>query len=273
MALTPISDPEAAELGLLVQYAMDMGQIPVTPPLDPRAVGWALRAHILGRDQVLSEEEDVCFGFVAERTTNPGQFVAVLRGTANTLEWIEDAEFLLMACPWGGQVESGFWGLYQRMSLVLPTGPERLPLAKGIAALVGSGSVTVVGHSLAGALGTYLALELALDHVDTGACLFASPQPGDLAFARLFEATVRTYKLFNFELDIVPRVPSGFGYTSLLRATWIKGGEAQARIRFSVDCHHHILCYCAMLHYALAAWTGWPGQDQKLANCVAGPNR
>jgi hypothetical protein len=80
----------------------------------------------------------------------------------------------------------------------------------------------------------------------TMTCLFASPHPGDQAFVMLFDQTIADYRLFNYILDIVPRVPPGLGYAAL---PLIRPQTAEAAIRFDIGCNHHVICYCAMLDY------------------------
>jgi hypothetical protein len=74
---------------------------------------------------------------------------------------------------------------------------------------------------------------------------------------------VKAYQLYNYELDIVPRVPRGFSYTDLPRVSWIGIASAQAHIRFDFLCHHHIESYRAMLDYGADDWSGHP--------CILGP--
>jgi triacylglycerol lipase len=81
------------------------------------------------------------------------------------------------------------------------------------------------------------------------ACLFASPHTGDKAFVDLFDRSVVDYRLFNYLLDLVPRLPVGLGYEPLPRRTVIRPETGEARIRFDIGCNHHVVCYCAMLDY------------------------
>ena len=125
-------------------------------------------------------------------------------------------------------------------------------LAPTIATAAGAaGPVTVVGHSLGAALATYLALDLARGGLGTrvSACLFASPHTGNQAFVELFDKTITDYRLFNYILDVVPRVPLGLGYSPLPRRTVIQPATAEANIRVTIECNHHVICYCAMLDY------------------------
>lgn len=81
------------------------------------------------------------------------------------------------------------------------------------------------------------------------ACLFASPRTGDGGWTALFDATVASYQLYNYILDLVTHVPS-LGYATLSKATVLQPSTAQAHIRLDVLCNHHVLCYCAMIDFA-----------------------
>ena len=138
-----------------------------------------------------------------------------------------------------------------------------------------AGPVTVVGHSLGSALATYLTLDLARAGLSArvSACLFASPHPGDQAFVALFDQTIADYRLFNYILDIVPRVPPGLGYAALPRRTVIRPSTAEAAIRFDIGCNHHVICYCAMLDYeeTMNATNPVPPGEEGSKACILGP--
>jgi hypothetical protein len=262
-----ITDAQAVSFGLLVMYAEDMytpGAL--KPALDPRilAAGWTVVSYLTAHDAVFPADTDadrtldvsntarVFFGFVAQNNTDHS-YVAVIRGTDGIVEWVIDAEFVLIPHPRhaGVRIEQGFWNIYQTLSLANPsTGVTTYQnAAEGIAALVGAGTVVVAGHSLGSALATYLTDDLA-DRLGprATACLFASPRTGDPAWANLFDTNVTSYRVFNYILDIVTHVPS-LDYATLGRATVVQPATAQAGICLDVLCNHHVLCYCAMIDY------------------------
>lgn len=277
-----ISDPAAAQLGLLIEYAMDMysrpgGQETLEPAPDPRlSPNWKICGYICGTDALFRlhssiqlDADTVFYGFLAQSTAKPDDFVAVIRGTDGIVEWIEDAQFVPIPDSAGGHVEQGFWQVYQ--SLKLRMAGTMQDIVSGLEKAVGSGKLTVIGHSLGSALGTYLTLDLAgSTHLkqNVEACLFASPQTGDGTFVSRFANTVGKYKLFNYVLDVVPWVPRGLGYETLPGATWITPFDAQARIRCNVLCNHHILSYCAMLDYRLLDWDAVRIEDKRCAACI-----
>jgi triacylglycerol lipase len=103
---------------------------------------------------------------------------------------------------------------------------------------------------------------------------FASPHPGNQAFATLFDHTVNNYVVYNYLLDLVPRVPpTEIGYCSLPKRQVIQPATAQAEIRFDVGCNHHIVCYLAMLDYkaTMQAITPVPAGEEGSAACIRGP--
>ncbi len=162
------------------------------------------------------------------------------------------------------------------MQLISPTGAVLGDLAPAIADAAGpSGTVTFVGHSLGAALATYLTLDLARGDLGprASACLLASPHTGDQAFVTLFNQTIADYRLFNYILDLVPRVPLGLGYMPLPRRTLLRPGTAEAHIRVNIPCNHHVICYCAMLDYegTKQAATPVPAGEAASAACILGP--
>ncbi len=285
-----ITNSQAAPLGLLLMYAMDMftdmGEKPttLTPAVDSRVTdaGWTVRGYLTASDAVfgkgapLGRGERVYYGFVAQ--DDSGRFVAVVRGTHGLAEWIEDAKFVPIPHPTiaGATVEQGFWDIYAGMELVATDGSAiGSSAASGIPQLVGAGPLLVLGHSLGSALATYLSLDLAKGALGgrVSACLFASPQTGDTAFAREYDATLADYRVFNYVLDVVPRVPLGLGYATLPRTTVLQPATSEAVIRVDVSCNHHVICYSAMLDFEA---TQAPGvvrtdDDKQCAACILGP--
>lgn len=283
--MTKIPDPRAAQMALLAMYAEDMYRIPVlgdnnlTPPVDSRvSANWNVVGFIAGRDAILDTQsmglgDVVYYGFLGVSKTNPTEFVAVIRGTENFIEWIVDAEFLPVHHALKGRVEGGFYSIYRSMEFIDGAGVAK-NLDEGIAPAIGQGTVTVVGHSLGSALATYLTIDLAVSQQmgsRVRACMFASPRPGDTEFVNYFDQQVASYTLYNYALDVVPTVPGLFGYTSLPRATRIAPSDAQSIIENTLPCNHHAICYAAMLDRTAADWTTMPPVDQQCAACIDGP--
>jgi triacylglycerol lipase len=279
----------SCDLRALGRYRTGTGLL--TPPAAPglSAAGWTVVAYITGDDSLLREGplqlkgQTVCYGYLAGKAS--GELVAAIRGTDGFVEWVEDGEF--PPIPYAPQiplpagqnsisVEQGFWTLYVSMRLISPVGAPLGALAPAIVNAAGSsGTVTVVGHSLGSALATYLTLDLARGGLGgrVSACLFASPRTGNQAFVNLFDLTVADYRLFNYVLDIVPRVPLGPDYMPLPTRTVLRPETAEASIRVDIGCNHHVICYCAMLDYegTMRAVTPVPAGEEESAACVLGP--
>ncbi len=274
-----ISDPLSAQRALLAMYAEDMYNPAeadaLNPPLDPRAsdswriVGYLTAANALFSAQTIQLGERVYFGFLANSIATPSQYVAVVRGTESAIEWLENLEGLLVPHPLAGQVEQGFFSIYQSLrysaagagTLARAQAEGDTAGAVGIAAaLPPNASLTVIGHSLGSALGTYLLCDLAQiapRQFSLDACLIASPHAGDRTFVERVDHDAPLYKVYNYIFDIVPHVPPslplGFGFQPLPKATWITSNDAQARINNDLLCNHHAFCYAAMLDYASVA--------------------
>jgi hypothetical protein len=142
-----------------------------------------------------------------------GDVVIAIRGTEGILEWIHDAEFLLVTCPFlagAGHTEDGFTAMYTSL---------RTGVAAGSPGVVGAlatlpftqpvGSVTICGHSLGGALATLLALDVAANSrfKDPTVYTYASPRTGDPSFASTYDQVVRkSFRIAN-RIDLVPKLP------------------------------------------------------------------
>lgn len=273
-----------ARLGLLVAYAFDMhagAPRTLSPAPDPRlSLEWILRGYITAQDVVLHRfsflEVDAprcCYGFLVESIANPGQFVAVVRGTADTIEWVIDAKFGQMPHPAGGHAEIGFYHVFATMQFLNLDGIEA-DVGIGISTAVGEGSLTVVGHSLGAALAIFLTLEMAKVEwlgARVRGRFFASPRPGDQAFADAFAASVKDAVAYAFERDEVPEVPKGFGYLPLHCLHLITRETSQALIADNLAAAHHIYSYLAELDYTLIDWRTVPAVDRDLTACILGP--
>jgi len=142
-----------------------------------------------------------------------GDVVIAIRGTEGIKEWITDAEFLLVTCPFlagAGQTEDGFTAMYNSLATSAAAGSPSvvgalatLPFQQPVS------SVTVCGHSLGGALATLLALDMAANttFTDPTVYTYASPRTGDPSFASTYDQVVKnTFRIAN-RLDLVPKLP------------------------------------------------------------------
>jgi len=259
---------EDAQLGILCQAAYFVrGPLSLPPVSTPIPEPWIIRNYFSAEDAIFRGKggSRVYYGFLAESKTNPGNFVAALRGTIDMIEWGENGEFVLRPHPVAGHIETGFFGIYQTLQL------GNMPALAGICEQVGArGSLTIVGHSLGAAIGTYLAFDMAsVQGTRVRARLFASPHVGDAAFVAAFDSTLADYVSYAYELDVVPRVPFGFGYCHLPKMAWLNPKNTAARIKFDLRCHHSMVSYVSMLDYG--AYTGSWALDPSSRSCVIEP--
>jgi hypothetical protein len=154
----------------------------------------------------------VSIGLILQATAT-GDAVIAIRGTEGIMEWISDAEFLLVDCPFlagAGQTEDGFTAMYNSLRTDAALGSPSvvsalaaLPFPKPVS------SLTICGHSLGGALVTLLALDVAANSIFKNPTVYsyASPRTGDSSFASTYNQVVpHTFRIVN-RTDLVPRLP------------------------------------------------------------------
>jgi hypothetical protein len=154
----------------------------------------------------------VSIGLVLQ-ATGAGDVVIAIRGTEGILEWINDAEFLLVTCPFlvgAGHTEDGFTAMYTSLRTGVDPGSPRvvdalanLPFPQPVS------SLTICGHSLGGAIVTLLALDLAANSTFKNPTVYtyASPRAGDPAFVSTYDQVLpNTFRIAN-RVDLVPKLP------------------------------------------------------------------
>ena len=165
-------------------------------PHEASALGFAVLAEIYASD----DTGVVNYGFLATRAD--GAAVIALRGTADAIEWVEDASIVLQTNPWGpGQLHGGFLAL----STSLGVGPAQTDLPSVLGAL---GAVSLCGHSLGGAMARLLSMRLRAARVPVDKVFtWGEPKSGDEAGAGwgIFCAA-QQHRGVN-ERDLVPMVP------------------------------------------------------------------
>jgi triacylglycerol lipase len=273
-----IADAAYALLALYAEDMRDAYPALLTPPPDPRLFtdGWTLRGYLTGVDTLLRPKATmangltrVYYGYLAEQSSAPGNFVVVVRGTEGFLEWLEDADFSMRNHPIRGKVESGFFGIYTSLQYRPRDSLTELPLISGLTGYRGTGSAfTVIGHSLGAAMAHYLALDLVLAGVTVAGRFFASPHPGDLAFAELMAAYLSDLRAYVYAMDIVPKVPFLMGYTQLPNPVVLDPSNVQAKIRSNVWCNHHAASYASMLNFGSVRALDAP--DAPYLGCILG---
>lgn len=134
----------------------------------------------------------------------------------------------------GGKVHSGFYRSYARLST---------DLIKHIRALLNdttyaSSSIIVTGHSYGGALATFLALELKLDHSIKNHIFlrtFEAPRVGDADFADFFtkaffgsnEPPLSVLRVTNGNDPVVRLPPSFLHFLHYPHEIWLVNGEVR----------------------------------------------
>lgn len=162
-------------------------------PLDFSDLGFAIEDEIVATDanSVLTR-----YGVCLKPAATEGTVLVVIRGTRTLIEWMSDAEAVLVDCPFaaGTKVHRGFAAIYATFAL-----KSAFPL---LAYLETHPCVVVMGHSLGGPLATYLAAQVRANEL----VCYASPKPGDPAFGAWVKAQVAERTLYANPKDIVPHL-------------------------------------------------------------------
>ena len=186
----------------------------LTPPASPDfPAGFRLAASIQMQDFVLFSTGPVFYGFVAQSTAHPNQFVLAFRGTSGWTEWwthqrrdqgsfqgprvrldrrrlsriydtIEVVEYPVSASAASASVRSlkSAGGLSRQIATLV----ARHAPAAGPTAFAASAAVSVAGHSLGSALATLYVMENAKTDQLANPLVytFASPRVGDASSPR-----------------------------------------------------------------------------------------
>jgi hypothetical protein len=208
--------------------------------------------------------DEVSIGLICQ-ANQTGDVVIAIRGTEGILEWIQDAEFLQVQCPFlvgAGHTEDGFTAMYES----LRTGSDRSSPAvvKALPSLTFPhpvNSVTICGHSLGGALATLLALDVAANSSfsDPAVYSYGSPRTGDSLFAGTFDQVVKnSYRIAN-RVDIVPALPPPIDYEHVLNPVELNPIRLmplppKILVKSTVVCEHSLATYL----YLLSLQSGGP---------------
>ncbi|MCC8365294.1 lipase family protein [Xenorhabdus sp. PB61.4] len=256
----------ALDLYAAAMYSQDPYNI--TPPPDPRIEkdGWKLKCYISCNDystfmntktnkrELMILEEKVNFGYLAERVTNPGEYVIALRGTKNFAEIINDLDVQYIQ-PWPDTPEQsvfdGFYLMYKSLFLIVPDNTtginyQSLPLADAITQFIGiNGYCTISGHSLGAAMGTYLMRDIYDKAPNCRSCLFASPNVGNYEFVTYVNQHFRDNIVINYVEDIIPSLPPN---SYQLPTVYELQPRDDVIVKDSIGCKHAILTYLALLN-------------------------
>jgi hypothetical protein len=200
----------------------------------------------------------VSIGLILQASTT-GEAVISIRGTEGITEWVQDAKFLTVPCPFlssGGHTEDGFTAMYNSMTFT-PTGNDA-SVTKGLPMLpwkTAVPSLTICGHSLGGALATLLALDLAANAKppfnDPTVFTYASPKTGDPSFVNTYDHVVPNTARIANRLDLVPKLPLPPLYEHVLGLSELNpvklGIPPKMLIKFEIPCEHYLTSYLHLL--------------------------
>ena len=201
----PLNVTEAIQFGQLVNttYATQPGDLTNAAGQSLTAGGvdytvvTTIYANDLATDMNPSRVDDeVSIGLICQ-VDQSGDVVIAIRGTEGILEWIHDAEFLQVPCPFlvgAGHTEDGFTDMYESLRTgAAPNSPTVVGALPNLSFPKSVGSVTVCGHSLGGALATLLALDVAANTAFSNPAVYTygSPRTGDSLFAGTYDQVVK----------------------------------------------------------------------------------
>jgi hypothetical protein len=202
----------------------------------------------------------VSIGLICQ-AVGTGDVVIAIRGTEGIDEWVQDAEFLTVPCPFlagAGHTEDGFTAMYNSFRTGDAAGSPSvvhalatLPYPQPIS------SLTICGHSLGGALATLLALDVAANtsFKDPAVYTYASPRTGDPLFASTYNQVVKnTFRIAN-RLDIVPKLPLPPFYDHVLGLDELNPVQLlplppRILVKLTFACEHMLNTYLHLLSVA-----------------------
>lgn len=177
----------------------------VLTPEQRRAVEHDRRALVQGAVPGITEAlaDPSAFGFVV-RENATGAVLISIRGTQTPQEWL--ADFIPVPVPFFespgmGLVHVGFAVFYHKV---------RASIQAALSKIDSGTRVTVLGHSLGGAMGVLCAadIERNMGKKNVDVCTLGGPRTGKIDFRIRFNHEIaKCFRLVN-ALDIVPHVPS-----------------------------------------------------------------
>lgn len=210
------------------------------------------------------------YGVIADDRAT-GRRLIILRGTLQPNEWLRNLQARLrpflrsrirQPFPRGvrrflsrARVHNGFMTIYASLEIARAKDGARLPLTQALPGLVAGRDVTVIGHSLGGALATLAGVDAALRSPADAARLrivtFASPRVGNHGFAKLAGRVGRIDRVCNV-VDVVPAVPPSTKLTRYVHVgnvfrvssfDWPELENGHSNAGAQVTCWHSIAAY------------------------------
>jgi len=257
----PVNLSTAIQYAMLVQLAEDVppGQTVYNPgdtinvKYDAINVDYTVVMTFYGNDLATDANparanQIVSFGFVAQDAA--GNVVVSTRGTEGILEWIQDARFLMVKCPFlsgSGCTEDGFTAVYESLRVSRDPGSARLVKALPDMAFPHPvTSVTICGHSLGGALVTLCGLDVAANTPFKHPVVYsyASPRAGDSSFVDTYNQVVPNTLRFANRFDIVPKVPLRPPFQHVLGLYDL---NPKLDVKLDILCQHHLTTYMYLM--------------------------
>jgi hypothetical protein len=204
--------------------------------------------------------DQVSIGLILQ-AAGTGDVVIAIRGTQGILEWIHDAEFGMVPCPFlagAGRTEDGFTAMYE--SLQTGTSAGSPSVVRALATLRFArpvSSLTICGHSLGGALATLLALDVAANTTFKKPIVYtyASPRTGNPSFADTYNQVVpNTFRIAN-RIDLVPKLPLPPEYQHVLgffdlNPVHLFPPPPRSVVKLTIPCQHFLASYLHLLSRA-----------------------
>jgi hypothetical protein len=169
---------------------------------DPPVVQEAVRNDMMAAAEA-AVADPTAFGFVV-RETATGAVLVCIRGTQTPREWLHNFTAVpnpFTLVPGFGLVHLGFERMHRSV---------RASIASAINTLPTDTRITVLGHSLGGAMATLTAVDLKRNFARTNldVCTVGGPRVGKSDFRRNFNREIADCFRVTNQFDIVPHVPS-----------------------------------------------------------------
>lgn len=230
-----------------VMFEADEKNLQPTPQDIP--AGYEIALYITAIDHFVDENERVFYGFIAQSTSAPTEYVIAIRGTKELIEWLIDSE----ACPTeftpvpgSGKVEDGFFSVYKTLSGLTPDGQAQ-DLHSFVKNTISGQRLVCAGHSLGSSVVNLLVLDIVANDGVTDLTVYslAPPKTGDEAFQSLFNQRVpNSYQICN-EPDIVPKLPP---FYKQLNANEEIDSKNFPNLIHKIECYHALVTYLFTLN-------------------------
>lgn len=249
---TTYSAANAYHYGSFVQAAYNMfvsDEKNLHPPAQDLPAGYQIVLYLTAVDHFVDDTERVFYGFIAQSTMLPTEYVIAIRGTKDFIEWLIDAEFCpteFVSVPNSGKVEDGFYSVYKTLAGLTPDGQSQ-DVNSFVKNTVCGQRLICVGHSLGSAIANMLSLDMAVNDAATDLTLYAlaPPKTGDGTFQTVFNQRVpHSYQICN-EPDIVPKVPPLYKSLNAIEEIDSKNFP---KVKHSLGCYHALTTYLYTLN-------------------------